>query len=174
MTPVFDSYFNQLQTDHSYNTRQASKGNIYLTGVNTTQYGKRSATYAGGILWNTLSVELRKSPSLQTFKKSLQALYLSAYPCLHYYYCYLLIWFRHIFAIILCIIIITVIIIFGLIFSVVSLYFFIHCLFFLFLCNIKYSVLGVCCPVQSLFSSWMKLEFHSYLYCCLNCCCSKI
>ena len=79
ITPVFDSFFNQLQTVHSYNTRKASKGNIYLTSVNTTQYGKRSAKLAGGTLWNNLSVQLRKSPSMQTFKKSLQACYLSAY-----------------------------------------------------------------------------------------------
>ena len=84
ITPVFDSYFNQLQTVHSYNTRQASKGNIYLTGVNTTQYGKRSAKFPGGILWNNLSVELRKSPSVQIFKKNLQV------------FIYLLIWSRHI------------------------------------------------------------------------------
>ena len=50
ITPAFDSFFNQLQTVHSYNTRQASEGDICLTGVNTTQYGKRSAKYAGGIL----------------------------------------------------------------------------------------------------------------------------
>ena len=70
ITPVFDSYFNKLQTVHSYNTRQASEGNIYLTGVNTIHYG---------ILWNNLSVELRKSPSVQIFKKNLQDFYLSAY-----------------------------------------------------------------------------------------------
>ena len=79
ITPVFDSYLNQLQTVHSYNTRQASKGNIYLTGVNTIQYGKRSAKFAGGILWNGLSVELRKFSSVQIFKKNLQVFYLSAY-----------------------------------------------------------------------------------------------
>ena len=28
ITPVFDSFFDQLQTVHSYNTRKASKGNI--------------------------------------------------------------------------------------------------------------------------------------------------
>ena len=59
--------------------REASKGNIYLTGVNTIQYGKRSAKFAGGILWNNLSVELRKSPSVQIFKKNFQDFYLSAY-----------------------------------------------------------------------------------------------
>ena len=66
ITPTFHSYFNKLQTVHSYNTRQTSKGNIYLT----TQYRERSAKYAGGIFWNNLSVESRKSPSMQTLKKS--------------------------------------------------------------------------------------------------------
>ena len=59
ITLAFDSCFNQLQTVYSYNTTQASKGNIDLTGVNTTQYGKRSVKYAGGILWNNLSAELK-------------------------------------------------------------------------------------------------------------------
>ena len=41
-------FFNQLQTVHSYNTRQAAEGKICLTGVNTAQYEKRSAKHAGG------------------------------------------------------------------------------------------------------------------------------
>ena len=31
------------QSVHNYNTRQAFKGDIYVPGTNTTQYGKRSA-----------------------------------------------------------------------------------------------------------------------------------
>ena len=47
ITPVFDSFFNQLQAVHSYNTRQASKGRIYLTGVNTTHMGKDQPNMLG-------------------------------------------------------------------------------------------------------------------------------
>ena len=147
ITPVFDSILNHLQTVHSYNTRQASKGNIYSTGVNTTQYGKRSAKYAGGIIWNILSVELRKSPSVQIFKKNLQALFI----CLFSPDTFL--------TIILCVIVTVIIILllqyglFCLICSVTSFFLFIHLLFFFFFfCNIRYFALGVCCPSSAVFS----------------------
>ena len=35
---------------HDHNTRQASKGDIFISSVNATQYGKRTAKYAGSIL----------------------------------------------------------------------------------------------------------------------------
>ena len=35
-TSSFQNFFDQLQTVHIYNKRQASEGNIYLPGVHTT------------------------------------------------------------------------------------------------------------------------------------------
>ena len=51
ITIVFDSFFNQFQIVHSYNHRQASEGNIYLTGVKTTQYWKNIQEKPSGILF---------------------------------------------------------------------------------------------------------------------------
>ena len=65
----FDDYFTHLYSVHNYNTRQAFKGDIYVPGTNTTQYGKRSARYTGSILWNSLDLFIRQSPSLFVFKK---------------------------------------------------------------------------------------------------------
>ena len=50
----FDDFVIPLHSVHNYNTRQASKGDIYVPGMNTTQHGKRSAKYTGSILWNSL------------------------------------------------------------------------------------------------------------------------
>ena len=65
----FDDYFTPLYSVHNYNTRQAFKGDIYVPDTNTTQYGKRSARYTGSILWNSLDLFIRQSPSSFVFKK---------------------------------------------------------------------------------------------------------
>ena len=46
----FDDFFILLHSVHNYNTRQASKWDIYVPDMNTTQYGKRSVKYTGSIL----------------------------------------------------------------------------------------------------------------------------
>ena len=61
----FDDFFNPLYSVHNYNTRQAFKEDIYVPdvpGMNTTQYGKRSAKYTGSILWNSLDLFMRQPP----------------------------------------------------------------------------------------------------------------
>ena len=60
-----------LYSVHNYNTRQTSKADIYVPGTNTTQYGKRSARYTGSILWNSLGLFIRQSPSSFVFRKRL-------------------------------------------------------------------------------------------------------
>ena len=55
----FDKLFTPLTAIHSYNTQQASKSNIFFHSVNTIQYGKRSARFAGTTLWNNLPYSLR-------------------------------------------------------------------------------------------------------------------
>ena len=46
----FAKFFTPLKLIHNYNTRQASKGNIFFHSVNTIQYGKHSAKFAGRTL----------------------------------------------------------------------------------------------------------------------------
>ena len=65
----FEDFFTPLYSVHNYNTRQALKGDTYVPSMNTTQYGKRSATYTGSILWNSLDLSIRQSPSSFVFKK---------------------------------------------------------------------------------------------------------
>ena len=64
---------------HDYGTRKALKGDLFISGINTTQYGKRTAKYTCSILWNNLDSIIKNSPSLNVFKKRLKKFYLSFY-----------------------------------------------------------------------------------------------
>ena len=54
----FDDFFTPLYSVHNYNTRQAFKGNIYVPGMNTTQYEKRdlldTLDQSYGTVWTRL------------------------------------------------------------------------------------------------------------------------
>ena len=54
----FHNFFLFCSSVHQYSTRQASRGDLYLTQQNSLQYGLRSLRYLGAKLWNTLSAEL--------------------------------------------------------------------------------------------------------------------
>ena len=76
--PLSD-FFAPPHSIHNHNTRQASKGNIFLPRIFTTHHGKRSAKYAGAILWNDLQPMINESCSIHVFKKKLHDYYLSFY-----------------------------------------------------------------------------------------------
>ena len=71
-TGPFQNYFVPLTSVYNYNTRKASKGDMSVSGINTTLYGKRTAKYTGTILWNNLNINIRHSSSLNIFKKRLK------------------------------------------------------------------------------------------------------
>ena len=51
----FSDFFVPVSASHNHGTRQASRGDIFMQRFNTIHYGKRSAKYAGAILWNNLA-----------------------------------------------------------------------------------------------------------------------
>ena len=53
LTSSLTEMFNLSNQIHLHNTRQASKGNIYIPTVKT-EYGKRAFHYSGAVLWNNL------------------------------------------------------------------------------------------------------------------------
>ena len=57
---------------HQYSTRQASRGNIYLTQKNTVRYGLNSLGYLGAKLWNELPDDTRTAKSKALFKSKLK------------------------------------------------------------------------------------------------------
>ena len=61
---VFDNYFNYISNIYDYSTRQAARGDIFVERKNTIHYGIKSVRYAGSKSWNTIPIEIRRSPSI--------------------------------------------------------------------------------------------------------------
>ena len=72
LPPCFSNYFKFTSTVHSYSTRQSCYGNLYLTSVNTTQYGLRSLKFTCSRLQNSLPPCITKPDSLRLFRKALK------------------------------------------------------------------------------------------------------
>ena len=68
----FHNFFETLTTVHHYNTRQALKGDIFMTRENTLQYGLRCVRCAGAKSWNSIPDVIRQSPSVSNFRRKLK------------------------------------------------------------------------------------------------------
>ena len=77
IAPVyFHDYFVQCSQVQNFNTRLASRGDLFLERKNAFQYGIRSIEYNGARLWNMLPVNLLLQSFDQIKKKQH---FLSAY-----------------------------------------------------------------------------------------------
>ena len=73
-SPVcFQNLFDSLTSVHRYNTRQASKGDIFMTQKSTLQYGLRSIRYSGAKSWNEIQYIIKRSPSFTIFRFRLKS-----------------------------------------------------------------------------------------------------
>ena len=63
----FHDYFVSCSQLHHFNTRLASRGDLFLERKNTFQYGIRLIEYNVATLWNMLSVSIRESSSGSVF-----------------------------------------------------------------------------------------------------------
>ena len=63
----FRDYFTQISESHQYNTRSASRGDLFLVRKNTVQYGLCSICFDGVKSWNTIPSDIRNSPSDDSF-----------------------------------------------------------------------------------------------------------
>ena len=68
--PHLLSDYCQLFT-HNYETRQKSNNTLILPRVNTEQ-GKRSITFCGSEMWNSLHEDVKLKPSVSSFQKALK------------------------------------------------------------------------------------------------------
>ena len=75
----FHNFFVQCAQIHSYSTRLASRGDLFLERKNTFQYGIRSIEYNGARLWNMVPVHVRESPSPSVFRSNLKKYFLNQY-----------------------------------------------------------------------------------------------
>ena len=74
ITPAnFHTFFDSLASVHQYSTRQATKGDIFLIQKNTLQYGLRSVRHCGAKCWNEIPVDIKRSPSVKSFRLKLKA-----------------------------------------------------------------------------------------------------
>ena len=69
----FHTFFDTLASVHQYGTRQATKNDIFLIQKNTLQYGLRSVRYCGAKCWNDIPVDIKRSPSVKSFRLKLKA-----------------------------------------------------------------------------------------------------
>ena len=68
----FQDYFVPSSQIHSFNTRLASRGDLFLERKNTFQYGIRSIEFTGARLWNMLPIALRETSSSIVFRSDLK------------------------------------------------------------------------------------------------------
>ena len=78
----FHSYFTPSSEVHGYNTRLASRGDLFLTRKTTFRYGVRSIQYSGARLWNSIPILIREFPSRTIFVTKLKTYLLSSYKSL--------------------------------------------------------------------------------------------
>ena len=69
----FHNFFETLSTVHQYDTKQACKGDIFMTYENTLQYGLRSIRYAGAPSWNNIPSNIKQSTSVMIFRHDLKS-----------------------------------------------------------------------------------------------------
>ena len=66
--------FDVVSNVYQYGTRQASKGDIFLSQKNTLKYGIRSVQYYGAKCWNDIPDYITRSPSIKSFQQNLRSL----------------------------------------------------------------------------------------------------
>ena len=74
---IFHNYFEALTAVHQFDTRQASKGDMFMSRKSTLQYGLRSVRYAGAKSWNSVSDVIKQSSSVSIFRLELKSYILS-------------------------------------------------------------------------------------------------
>ena len=75
----FNSYFQKNSIIHHYNTRQASREDLFLFRRNTDHFGLKSIQFFGAKLWNTIPVKLRNSLPLFILRKEFKTLIINCY-----------------------------------------------------------------------------------------------
>ena len=63
---IFNSYFTHTSSIHHYATRSSISD--FATPSARTKVRQRSIKYQGPFVWNKLQSEIKKSPSVHTFK----------------------------------------------------------------------------------------------------------
>ena len=80
LSPVyFHNYFTPDSSVHRFGTRQATRGDLYISLKRTTLYGLKTVQYFGSKLWNTLPLFIRVASSITIFQTRLKAYFIDSY-----------------------------------------------------------------------------------------------
>ena len=80
LSPVyFHNYFTPDSSVHRFGTRQATRGDLYISLKRTTLYGLKTVQYFGSKLWNTLPLFIRVASSITIFRTRLKAYFIDSY-----------------------------------------------------------------------------------------------
>ena len=80
LPPSLINDFHFVKNIHPYPTRSSCSNNIALPQVKT-EFFKRTISYTGPALWNSLPVDLRNSTSVDVFKRNFKCFLLSQLNC---------------------------------------------------------------------------------------------
>ena len=73
---IFNENFKLISTMHSYNTRSARKGLLFVLSYNTARFGRKSIIHSTILTWNYLQDKLTEYNFLYLAPKSLKILLL--------------------------------------------------------------------------------------------------
>ena len=72
MLKFFNGNFNLVSTTHSYNTRSARNGRLFVPSYNTVRFGKKSIIHSTTLTWNYLQDKLTEYNFLYLTPKNLK------------------------------------------------------------------------------------------------------
>ena len=76
LSPVyFHNYFTLDSSVHRFATRQATRGDLFISLKRTTLYGLKTVQYFGSKLWNTLPLFIRVAASITVFRSQLKKMF---------------------------------------------------------------------------------------------------
>ena len=80
LSPIyFHNYFTPSSSVHRFETRQATRGDLFNTLKNTILYGHKTVQYFGSKLWNTLPIFIRVTVTAALFRSKLKAYFIDSY-----------------------------------------------------------------------------------------------
>ena len=75
----FHNYFTPNSSAHGFGTRQATRGDLFLSLKRNTLYGLKTVQYFGSKLWNTLPLFIRVAGSISIFRSKLKTHFIDSY-----------------------------------------------------------------------------------------------
>ena len=80
ISPIYiPDYFTPDSSVHRFGTRQATRGDLFMSLKRTTLCGLKALQYFGSKSWNTLPLFIRVAGSLTTFRSKFKAFFINSH-----------------------------------------------------------------------------------------------